>query len=553
MKLFLLLLISSLTISAQDPSTWSKIQSDIFDINCTMCHYEGSSFAVQSGLILTSDLAYQSLIDVEPKNTPAFDDGLLRVSSDGGQPGLEKSFLWEKINAEDVEHYYEDHANYGGLMPLGLPSLTKGEISFIKEWILAGAPDAGLVADISLFEDTSRYQQIEFKELVPPTTGFQLHAGPTDVWSADKWDREFLMYESFKTDNPTYVTGFEISMREGSHHYIVYNYVKGQTTPQEGVYRDMRNSTGLPNGINQLALSFLFPEKFFVGTQTPYYRYSFPEGIALELPPNEGFDHNMHFANRSGSVIPGEAYLNIYTTELENVKYVAKNGNFSNYNFQLPPQKRTTIIKDFYFDAQAHLIQIWSHAHEKMEEFSIYRKGGPKDGELIYWTNDWEHPPYLLLDPPMTFEKGEGVTLETRYNNQSNETVGFGPLSTDEMQFMFFIYFTGEITDVEEKAIPTEFELAQNYPNPFNPTTTIKFNIPVTADHVSPAGRHQSARTILRIYNALGEQVTELLNQELESGFHSVEFDASNLASGLYLYRITSGDFVRTKKMLLLK
>ncbi|MCF8261569.1 MAG: T9SS type A sorting domain-containing protein [Melioribacteraceae bacterium] len=112
-----------------------------------------------------------------------------------------------------------------------------------------------------------------------------------------------------------------------------------------------------------------------------------------------------------------------------------------------------------------------------------------------------------------------------------------------------------EYSDVAEIELgtPEKFELMQNYPNPFNPTTTIKFNIPVTADHVSPAGRHQSARTILRIYNALGEQVSELLNQELESGFHSVEFDASNLASGLYLYSITSGDFVRTKKMLLLK
>ncbi|MCF8432145.1 MAG: T9SS type A sorting domain-containing protein, partial [Melioribacteraceae bacterium] len=72
----------------------------------------------------------------------------------------------------------------------------------------------------------------------------------------------------------------------------------------------------------------------------------------------------------------------------------------------------------------------------------------------------------------------------------------------------------------------------------FSIAPRFKFNIPVAADHASPAGRHQSARTILRIYNALGEQVTELLNQEFESVFHSVDFDASNLTSGLYFYRI---------------
>ncbi|MCF8261567.1 MAG: T9SS type A sorting domain-containing protein [Melioribacteraceae bacterium] len=100
---------------------------------------------------------------------------------------------------------------------------------------------------------------------------------------------------------------------------------------------------------------------------------------------------------------------------------------------------------------------------------------------------------------------------------------------------------------------PTELMLMQNYPNPFNPTTTIKFNIPVAVDHASPAGRYQSARTILRIYNALGEQVSELLNQELESGSYSVEFKASNLSSGIYFYKLSSGNFDQIRKMILMK
>ncbi|MEO9885229.1 MAG: S8 family serine peptidase [Balneola sp.] len=89
--------------------------------------------------------------------------------------------------------------------------------------------------------------------------------------------------------------------------------------------------------------------------------------------------------------------------------------------------------------------------------------------------------------------------------------------------------------------LPTSVELDQNYPNPFNPSTTIRFGLP-------EAGAVQ-----LEVYNALGQKVTELVNGRKAAGWHTISFDASQLASGLYIYRITSGSFVKTNKMLLIK
>ena len=129
------------------------------------------------------------------------------------------------------------------------------------------------------------------------------------------------------------------------------------------------------------------------------------------LPAGSGFDHNLHSVNRTGESRPGEVYTNIYTTDESNVIYKARNGNFSNYNISLPPNQVTTLTKEFFFSQKTQIIQLWSHAHEHMTEFKIERKGGDKDGELIYWTNDWQHPPYLELDPPMTFNPGEGVKI----------------------------------------------------------------------------------------------------------------------------------------------
>jgi hypothetical protein len=89
--------------------------------------------------------------------------------------------------------------------------------------------------------------------------------------------------------------------------------------------------------------------------------------------------------------------------------------------------------------------------------------------------------------------------------------------------------------------LPTIFALDQNYPNPFNPSTTITFSLP----HSASAG--------LRVYDMLGREVATLLNGYTTLGTHEVQFNAANLASGVYFYRLTSGSFTRVKKMMLMK
>ena len=104
--------------------------------------------------------------------------------------------------------------------------------------------------------------------------------------------------------------------------------------------------------------------------------------------------------------------------------------------------------------------------------------------------------------------------------------------------------------------VPSEFELSQNYPNPFNPTTTIKFTIPESSLNPSQEG----TLVKLTVFNILGQQVAVLVNDVLESGVHTINFDASELNSGIYIYRIAihsdkleAGAFIQSKKMTLIK
>lgn len=95
---------------------------------------------------------------------------------------------------------------------------------------------------------------------------------------------------------------------------------------------------------------------------------------------------------------------------------------------------------------------------------------------------------------------------------------------------------------IEINCNPIKFELFQNYPNPFNPSTTIRFGLP------------EAAKADLRLYNVLGQERLILLNEEMEAGFHMIEFNASNFSSGVYIYRINiPGKYNAVKKMVYIK
>jgi hypothetical protein len=104
------------------------------------------------------------------------------------------------------------------------------------------------------------------------------------------------------------------------------------------------------------------------------------------------------------------------------------------------------------------------------------------------------------------------------------------------------VYVYQSVTSVDQPAAaPEEFSLQQNYPNPFNPTTAIRFQI---AD---------PGLVTLRIYDLLGQEIATLLNEELEPGVYTRNWDASGVTSGVYYYRLQAGNAVESRKMVLVR
>ena len=432
---------NSLEPEPQEPevtSTWDVIQTVILDKNCVECHVAGASFATQSDLVLTSNVAYSQLVNRTPNNPTARADGLTLVGTEG-LASAGKSFLWEKINAPNQAHYFDDHPGYGALMPLGKPPLTNGELEFVLQWILAGAPSSGNVVDLGLLDDTERYEAPEFEPLPVPTSGVQFHLGPWDV--APNFEREFFYYEPLNNDQPLFVNRVDMAMRPGSHHLILYDLsdnIPEILVPEPQVFREIRDANGNYIPSTLMITSHL---NFVTGTQWPRMTHHYPPGVAMRIPADAGFDINAHYVNRSSEIIQGEIYANLHTVDSSQVEHVAERLFMNNVDINLPPNATTTLNKTFVVDKKVQIFQLFSHAHEHMTEFRVFIDGGPRDGELVYIAYDWEHPPILELNPTLTLEAGQGLRLQATYNNDTNSTINFGFLSSDEMMILFGAYY----------------------------------------------------------------------------------------------------------------
>jgi hypothetical protein len=116
------------------------------------------------------------------------------------------------------------------------------------------------------------------------------------------------------------------------------------------------------------------------------------------------------------------------------------------------------------------------------------------------------------------------------------------PDSTHAYPFNKFTFDIENPTSISEKSnLPTEFTLKQNYPNPFNPSTIIRYTVP------------QFSKVVIKIFDVLGNEIETLVNDEKPMGTYELTWYVKGLSSGVYFYRIQAGDFVETKKMILLK
>ena len=248
------------------------------------------------------------------------------------------------------------------------------------------------------------------------------------------------------------------------------------------------------------------------------------------------------------------------TGNAELLKYDGTNWTSYNPSNSLLPQ--TYSINDLIFDLFGNL---WIATQDA--GIVVFNENGITPVELTSFTVSINQNSVTLNWQTATETNNQGFQIERRKTQDERSdkwnAIGFvnGNGTTTEPQSYSFIDknletgkyqyrlkqidFDGsfEYSNIIEVEIysPTEFSLSQNYPNPFNPATNIQYAI--------------SSRQLvtLKVYDVLGKEVAILVNEEKPAGSYDVEFNASNLASGIYCYQLKAGDFIQSKKMILLK
>jgi hypothetical protein len=245
--------------------------------------------------------------------------------------------------------------------------------------------------------------------------------------------------------------------------------------------------------------------------------------------------------------VPG-IWMNVRTTALYNGQYptIVQKNNYVNVEVTTT----TPAIKDA---ATANQMALWDAGQWGVPGIA---------------TNDINNSAYIFGDydpltiPGIKTEDGSGITKFTDLNENFAQTgtvknslidgLPIGSLIWNDAQNNAYqaadkvarlAQVMSTLTSVQQlnTGIPASYSLSQNYPNPFNPTTNIKYSIT------------QQAQVSLKIFDVLGREVQTLVNQNQKAGSYAVNFNASRLASGVYIYRLEAGDFVKSMKMMLIK
>ncbi len=176
------------------------------------------------------------------------------------------------------------------------------------------------------------------------------------------------------------------------------------------------------------------------------------------------------------------------------------------------------------------------------------------DSDSLEWNNVWRE--FYTYTPQNSLETTlkETWSSETKWKNHTLRMISYyneGNWLEDVTQkwdstswvnyFRYLATWDEPVSIINDKLNSNNYQLSQNYPNPFNPITTIKYQI------------SELSFVTLKVYDVLGNEVATVVNEEKPTGSYQVKFDASNLSSGIYFYGMRAGDFVDTKKLILLK
>jgi len=539
--------------------TFSNINANIFQASCTAGCHNSTTLAGNLDLSGTDAQVYANIVGVTSTNTQAQTLNLKRISA--GYP--ERSFLLRKVKntldstlqlsflGADATHNF----------------LTKPQAELIRQWILFGAPDTGIVVNEQLLTDYYTNGMGLASLPSPPTPsdeglqGFQMRVGP--IFLAPGEEKEFFKKYETGLSAAVEIYKTKANIATQSHHLILLNT---DTSYASTFPQGLQLLTGLPD-----AFSIHFNSQQ-VATWQFSREETLPAGTAYKWKAGAVLFENYHIVNYStDSILAAEAYINVYshpagtgaqTMFSELFMYGEPNNPFllNIPNTGQPVTKSFKVdsadLSPYYNHPAGLTFNFWilqAHTHKLATAFNMYlRNPDGSKGQRVYDGNynteytalqgyyDFSHPPVEHFPSFLPVNMDNGLLFEATWVNNTSTDVGFGLTTHDEM-FIGYVQFTVTLPSGIDSKNATESVL-HVYPNPASDVLNISFD-----------EKGKSMPVMLEIDDLLGNRIYALEDKTAENMLYRKQLwlKELKLSTGLYLLKVTKGDYSYTKKLLI--
>jgi hypothetical protein len=271
-----------------------------------------------------------------------------------------------------------------------------------------------------------------------PKRGFQMKMGAFAVAPGE--DLEVCEYRRLPNSKPIDVSGFELRMPAGAHHFVIWSYA--------GNLEDDHRFPAAP--VESVGCAGISPDEFvpsiLIPIQTPNARFLFPEGVALRLEPHKQVWLNPHMRNGSPAAITPDIRFNFYKARKGSVQHRAEGMIIGNTtDIRIPALGTQTLTAEWAAPVAVTLLYLATHQH-RLGTYANIEIGTP-DGsafERVYENTDWEHPHSYWPEPRIRLTKGQRMRITCTWRNTEPREVRFGPETTDEMCFILGFYHRDE-------------------------------------------------------------------------------------------------------------
>jgi len=323
----------------------------------------------------------------------------------------------------------------------------------------------------------------------------------------------------------------------------IYNTRNSSILITDQQYRNI----GYNNGVLINDIPNAFPNIILNGSSGPPIGYDLPNGN-YSIRTKDISDDKLSISFFTGN--KSFLYLREFPQSTEKDNFFYDGGvSVTNPDQQSKNISLTNIVNETMQEKVFHLSELVLVQNDSVKIIN------PDDNtlDLISYGSAKEYQIELNLASQLGLGKFQNNNIQLTQNTTHKLVPNWGNISALQLTIYvdegndgtiddtLYIENTVDVEDQGTLLSPNSYNLAQNYPNPFNPTTTIQYSIP------------QHSNVTLKVYDILGNEVATLVNEEKGRGVYSVSFDASQLSSGIYLYRLQAGSFIETKKMILLR